>query len=133
MVKEGSLAYLLLTLIPYTILYYTILYYTKLIPCLTLHCFVYFQVDTGVWSFLEYVEDMYLSAWSSFSLPLKTLTQTFCPCPYYSNIDLTYSWFHNRYFHYYKCIPGIIIVSRVCYNFKAFHIYSTCRSPLSCY
>ena len=24
----------------------------------TLHCFVYFQVNNGIWSFLDYVEDI---------------------------------------------------------------------------
>ena len=41
----------------------------------TLHCFFYFQVNNnGVWSFLDYVEDIY---WSSSPLSFKSLTQTF--------------------------------------------------------
>ena len=42
----------------------------------TLHCFVYFQVnnDDGVWSFLDYVEDICRSPSSPF---FKSLTQTF--------------------------------------------------------
>ena len=36
----------------------------------TLHGFVYFQVDTGVWYFLYYVEDI-ISAWSPSSFLLK--------------------------------------------------------------
>ena len=36
----------------------------------TLHCFVYFKVNNGVWSFLDYVED---TCWSLSSAFLKSL------------------------------------------------------------
>ena len=53
------------------------------LPCATLHCFVYSQVNNGFWSFLDYVEDV---CWSPSSPFFKSLTQTLC---IYCHIYLT--------------------------------------------
>ena len=51
----------------------------------TLHCFVYFRVNTDVWSLLEYgilkTSKTCLSAWLSSSLPLKSLPKPFALTP----------------------------------------------------